>query len=130
MSRSHSSTPPCQSVWTTRVFLWRRSNTGWRKYRRRRTSSSSAEMDGTAVGSFDLIGCPPSALGADHRQPDDIKSPQRESCSVAERTRTFKIKSQACTSRHAVLPKGHGRPTFVLVLIWQYLSGKWRPRST
>src|SRR5438874_133369 len=50
-------------------------------------------MDGTAVRSFDLIGCPPSALGADHRQPDDIKSPQRESCSVAERTQLFDLAS-------------------------------------
>jgi len=56
-------------------------------------------MDGTAVRSFDLIGCPPSALGADHRQPDDIKSPQRESCSVAERTQK-NAKSEGC--RYAI----------------------------
>ncbi len=33
MSLSCSSTPPCWSMWTIRVFLWRRSNTGWRKHR-------------------------------------------------------------------------------------------------
>jgi hypothetical protein len=32
MSLSCSSTPPCWSMWTIRVFLWRRSNTGWRKH--------------------------------------------------------------------------------------------------